>query len=161
MTAWRWRLATVGIVLVAAASRMYAPAWDGGFALHPDERFLIGVAESTPLWGDPCRAAADFPYGTLPLYALRPLLAFAPNADPLLAARLLAALVGTALVATAMGWGRLLAGRSGALLAGGLLAVAPFPIQQGHFYTVDPWAALFASLSMLLTYRRLPTASGR
>ncbi len=142
------------ILLLAAALRFYAPAWDGGFALHPDERFLLGVAQATPLWGDPCRAAPDFPYGTLPLYALRPLIAAAPQADPLIAARLLSALVGLLLVAVAMAWGAMLAGRRGQLLAGAMLAFAPFPIQQAHFYTVDPWAALFASAAMPMLHRR-------
>ncbi len=149
----RYRLPLL-ILLAAAALRFHAPDWDAGFALHPDERFLLGVAQATAFWGDPCRAAPDFPYGTLPLYALRPLIAAAPQADPLLAARLLSALVGLLLVAVAMAWGAILAGRRGQLLAGAMLAFAPFPIQQAHFYTVDPWAALFASAAMPMLHRR-------
>ncbi len=145
----------LGLLLLAAALRFRGVDWDGGFALHPDERYLIGVAEATPFWGDPNRAGTDFPYGTLPLYVLRPLLALSPYADPLLAARLLSALVGLLLVAVAAAWGQALAGEDGALLSAALFTLAPFPIQQAHFYTVDPWATLFATSAMLfLRHRR-------
>ncbi len=145
---------------MAAAARLVTPDWDGGIAAHPDERYLLGVPQQVPLWGDPCTAAPDFPYGHLPLYAARLLVIAAPATDPLFAARLLSGLLGVVLVALAGAAGRRVAGPRGGLLAAGLLALAPFAIQQAHFYTVDPWAAVLASGAVLAAMRRRWDAAG-
>ena len=34
------------LILVAAALRFYGLDWDGGIGAHPDERHVVGVAES-------------------------------------------------------------------------------------------------------------------
>ncbi len=150
----RYRLLWIGLLLLAAALRLPFPAWDGGIAAHPDERFLLGVAESTPLWGDPNVAAPDFPYGSLPVYLARLLINAAPDTDPLYMLRLCSGLMGVLLVALAGALGRALLDEQGAFWAALLLAVAPFPIQQAHFFTVDPLGTALATGAVLAAMRR-------
>jgi len=150
----RHRLLWIALLLLATALRLPHPDWDAGSAAHPDERFLLGIAQETPLWGNPCAAAPDFAYGHLSVYVARLLVLAAPDADPLYAARLLSGLVGVLLVAAAGAWGKTLGGERAGLLAAALLAVAPFPIQEARFYTVDPLGSLCATLAVLLAMRR-------
>jgi 4-amino-4-deoxy-L-arabinose transferase-like glycosyltransferase len=150
----RYWLQWTVLLLLAAALRFPAPDWDGGIAAHPDERFLLDVAQKAPLWGDPCAAAPDFPYGHLPLYVARALVMVAPHADPLYAARLFSGLLGILLVVLAGAFGRALAGDRAGLLAAAVMAFAPFPIQQARFFTVDPLGAVFASGAVLAGMRR-------
>ncbi|MGC9396949.1 MAG: hypothetical protein ACP5J4_19055, partial [Anaerolineae bacterium] len=131
-----------------------------------DERFLLGVAQATPLWGDPCAVSPDFPYGHLPVYVARLFVMAAPGADPLFVMRLFSGLLGVLLVALAGAWGRALAGRRGpagtwgALFAATLMAFAPFAIQQARFYTVDVLGAILASGAVLVATRRRWTLAG-
>lgn len=155
----RWG-AWIVLLLLASLARLPAADWDAGIAAHPDERFLLGVAQATPLWGDPCAASPDFPYGHLPVLLGRLLVLAAPSADPLFAARLLSALVGILLVAITGALGRELAGTRGALVAAAVMALAPFLIQQARFFTVDPWGAAFASAALLVGMRRRWLAAG-
>ncbi|HOT91820.1 MAG TPA: hypothetical protein PLJ78_10030 [Anaerolineae bacterium] len=163
----------IALLLLATALRLPAPDWDApateaGFAIaaHPDERFLIAVAQATPLWGDPCATTPDFPYGHLPVYVARLFVMAAPSVDPLITLRLFSGLLGVLLVALAGAWGRALAGnhgaagRWGALLAAALMAFAPFPIQQARFYTVDILGAIFASGAILAATRRRWSLAG-
>ncbi|MGC9346652.1 MAG: ArnT family glycosyltransferase [Anaerolineae bacterium] len=144
----------VALLLIATGLRLTGPDWDGGIAAHPDERFIVGVAQSAPLYGDICAAASDFPYGHLPLAVAQLIALVAPEADPLYAVRLVSGLLGVLIVALAGACGRLLGGRDTALLSGALAAFSPFLIQQAHFYTVDPWAAAFVCGSVLAGARR-------
>ncbi len=163
----------VALLLLATALRLPAPDWDApapdvrlAIAAHPDERFLLGVAQSTPLWGDPCAASPDFPYGHLLVYVARLFVMVAPNADPLFVMRLFSGLLGVLLVALTGAWGRALAGRRGAagtwgaLLAAALMAFAPFAIQQARFYTVDVLGAILASGAVLAATRHRWTLAG-
>ncbi|MBN1873446.1 MAG: glycosyltransferase family 39 protein [Anaerolineae bacterium] len=153
-----YRSLWIALLLLATALRLPYPDWDAmdtsfAIAAHPDERFLLGVAQATPLWGDPCDAAPGFAYGHLPVYLARLLVVAAPEADPLYAARLFSGLVGVLLVVLAGAFGRTLGGRRAALFAAAIMAVAPFPIQQARFYTVDPLGTAFASVAVLLAMR--------
>ncbi len=166
---WLW----IAVLLLATALRLPAPDWDAAapdvrlaIAAHPDERFLLGVAQTTPLWGDPCAASPDFPYGHLPVYVARLFVMTAPNTDPLFVMRLFFGLLGVLLVALTGAWGRALAGRRNAagtwaaLLAAALMAFAPFSIQQAHFYTVDVLGAVLASGAILAATRYRWTLAG-
>ncbi len=166
---WLW----IGLLLLAAALRFPAPDWDAAtpdvrtaIAAHPDERFLLGVAQATPLWGDPNIASPDFPYGHLPVYIARLFVLVAPGADPLFTLRLFSGLLGVLLVALTGAWGRALAGRRGpvgtwgALLAAALMTFAPFAIQQARFYTVDVLGAVLASGAVLAATRCRWTLAG-
>lgn len=140
--------------------RLVAPGWDAGIAAHPDERFLLGVAQDTPLWGDPCTVAPGFAYGHLPVYIARLLVLVAPGTDPLFAARLFSGLVGVLIVTLTGALGLSVGGRRAGLCAAAIMAVAPFPIQQAHFYTVDPLGTLLAAFAILFTLRRKWWLSG-
>ncbi len=147
---WAW----LALFLLATALRLPGADWDGGIAAHPDERFLVDTAVATPLWGDPTRAAPDFPYGHLPLVVLRLLVLAAPRADPLYAGRLLSGLLGILLVAAAGAFGRRLAGMRGGFLAAVLMVFAPFALQQARFFTVDILGAVGFSMALLMVLRR-------
>ena len=151
---WRIRLAWLGILILAAGLRLYRPDWDGGIAAHPDERFLLDVAQRAPLARSPCAAAPDFPYGTFPITLIQLLAIASPDADSLFAARLLSALVGVLLVVAGGAAGSRVAGPWGGPLAAVLLALVPFPIQQAHFYTVDPFMALLVTVAILAAAQR-------
>jgi len=139
------------ILLAAAALRLGGPAWDGGIGAHPDERYLVGVAEGLDRANrfNPFAVAPDLPYGHLPLY----LLALVGGRDRLLAARLLAALFDTGTVALAAGLGRRMGGRGAGLLTALFLAATPLHVQQAHFATADPFLAFFATGAVLFAAR--------
>ena len=142
------------ILWLGAFLRLSHPDWDQGIAAHPDERFILGVAQDTPICGNPCTVSPDFPYGHFPLTLLSLLVNSAPQADPLYAGRLISGLGGILLVALAGRCGSELSrAPDGGLIAGGLAAFCPLLIQQAHFYTVDPWAAIFGTLAVLSAAR--------
>ncbi len=155
------------MLLLATAWRLPAPDWDApapdahlAIAAHPDERFLLGVAQATPLWGDPCITSPDFPYGHLPIYVARLFILVAPGADPLFTLRLFSGLLGVMLVALSGAWGYRLVGghgpaaRRAALLAAAWMTGSPFAIQQARFYSVDVLGAILAAGAILATTRR-------
>ncbi|MGC9468052.1 MAG: hypothetical protein ACP5HS_05645 [Anaerolineae bacterium] len=144
----------VAIVLAATGSRLIGPDWDGGIAAHPDERYVIGVAQDVRLLENVCAEVPDFPYGHLPVTVARLFVLAAPEADPLYTLRLFSGLVGVSIVALAGACGKELVGWRGGLLAAFLAAFAPFLIQQGHFYTVDPIAAALGCAGVLAARRR-------
>jgi 4-amino-4-deoxy-L-arabinose transferase-like glycosyltransferase len=146
------------ILLVAAALRLSGVAWDGGIGAHPDERYLVGVAEEMArrLELDPFTVDTSFPYGHVPLY----LLLFLGGADRLMAARLLTGLldVGTVALAAALARTLIAAGsrdrrRRGALIAALFLAVMPLHVQQAHFATADVPLAFFSAGALLFAAR--------
>jgi hypothetical protein len=142
------------ILWVGAFLRLSHPDWDQGIAAHPDERFILGVAQDMPIYGNPCTVSPDFPYGHFPLSLLSLLVNSAPQADPLYAGRLISGLGGILLVALAGRCGSELSrAPSGGLIAAGLAAFCPLLIQHSHFYTVDPWAAIFGTLAVLSAAR--------
>ncbi len=147
------------ILLVAAALRLSGVAWDGGIGAHPDERYVVGMAErmAWPRRLDPLGVDPAYPYGHLPLY----LFLLPGGADRLMAARLLTGLldVGTVALTAALartlmaagGWDR---GRSrGALTAALFLAVMPLHVQQAHFATADVPLAFFSVGALLFAAR--------
>jgi 4-amino-4-deoxy-L-arabinose transferase-like glycosyltransferase len=138
------------VLLFAAALRLSGVDWDGGIAAHPDERYVVGVAEGLS-WGqlDPFAVAPEFPYGHLPLY----LLALAGGADRLMTARLVAGLADVGTVALAAALGCRLAGRRAGLLAAAFLAAMPLHVQQAHFGTVDALLALCVTAALLFAIR--------
>jgi uncharacterized membrane protein len=150
----RARLAV--IVASAAALRLSGIGWDGWHHQHPDERFLVMVAEQLALPPgigaalDPARTPANpnnagfdfYVYGALPpdLTALAAsALGLKSYSGLLLVGRLLA--VGLDLVSL---WlvvvlARRLAGERAAVLAGTLYATCGLLIQQSRFGTCDVW----------------------
>ncbi|MBN1956010.1 MAG: glycosyltransferase family 39 protein [Anaerolineae bacterium] len=147
----------IPLLLVAAALRWGGVAWDGGIGAHPDERYVVGIAEEMGRTGqmDPFGLDPHFSYGHLPLY----LLALLGGEDRLFAARLLAGLFDSGTVALAAALGRRLGGPRTGLLSGAFLAVMPLHVQQAHFGVVDPFLAFFSSGSILFAVRS--AGSGR
>ncbi len=151
----------IAILLVAAALRLTGVAWDGGIGAHPDERYLVGVAEGMARLREPNPFAVDasFPYGHVPLYLFLRL----GGTDRLMAARLLTGLldVGTVALTAALARVLLAAGRlgrwSGApLMAALFLAVMPLHVQQAHFATADVPLAFFSAGALLFAARSAP-----
>ncbi|MCB2186833.1 MAG: glycosyltransferase family 39 protein [Deltaproteobacteria bacterium] len=160
-----------GLVLVLALSatlRFHGQDWDQGTLLHPDERFLFMVTSKLTWpagWAeylDSSRSPLNprnqgeryFAYGTLPLVLLKAALAAA--GDPPLwsmapVARAVSAAADVAATGLVVLLGLLLYGRGVGLLAGFFYAGAVLPLQQAHFFVVDPLASLFclAALSGL------------
>ncbi len=129
------------VLLVAAALRFYGLDWDSSIGAHPDERYLVGAAESLrrPDRLNPFEVAPDLAYGHLPLY----LLTLFPGADRLLAARALAALFDVGTVALTFALGRRVYGGQPGQVAAVLVALMPMHVQQAHFYTADTPLAFF------------------
>lgn len=162
---WLNRLALPLLLAAALAFRLYGIDWDGGHLYHPDERAILthtydlalppldnlGVlfdADESPLnprW---------FPYGTLPIYALKALqVALSPVVDLDLVelskvGRVLSALADTATVAVVYKLGLLLFSRRVGLLAAGLTATAVLHIQLGHFFAAETFQTLFIVSSL-------------
>jgi hypothetical protein len=139
------------VLLLAASLRLSGVAWDGGIGAHPDERYVVGVAEGVTGLDrlDLLALAPQLAYGHLPIY----LMALMGGQDRLAAARLLAALFDVGTVALAGGLGRRLGGRRVGLLAAAFLAVMPLHVQQAHFATVDPFLAFCVTATLLFATR--------
>lgn len=157
---WANRLALPLILAAALALRLYGLDWDGGALYHPDERAILshtydlslpplddlGVlldADESPLnprW---------FPYGTLPIYALKMLqVALSPVVDLDIVelskvGRVLSALADTATVFMVYRLALLLFTRRVALLAASLTALAVLHIQLAHFFAAETFQTLF------------------
>ena len=105
----------------------------------------------------------NYPYGQLPLASVRLAAEAVATAtgDATLRAYGGIQLVGRALSAVAdiltllvpCQLGRLLWGRAVGLLGAAFYAVAVLPIQAAHFFTVDSWVTLFASVALLFAVR--------
>lgn len=166
----RFRLGVLAAALLGLALRLSGIDWDGGTHLHPDERFLTMVATSIrfPPAGSFFDTAASpanphnaghsfFVYGTLPVFAFRAAgLAFGrATYDGIVPVQRLLSCAAdfftTFLVA-------LLAFRlaprarapGAALLAAALWALAPYPIQQARFGTVDAIGTCLALAAVVL-----------
>ncbi len=173
----------VPIALIALLLRLNGLKWDGGYHLHPDERFITIVITDRilpdwpPNWhmildpdhsplnprsNDPATGQPrDFAYGSLPLYVTK-------------------AVAGTMQAVTGTAWtdydhvylvGRVLSalldigtlllvyalarryGRAYANLAAALLAVCVLQIQLAHFFATDTWVTFFATAAVLAFVR--------
>ncbi|MBI3914487.1 MAG: glycosyltransferase family 39 protein, partial [Chloroflexi bacterium] len=169
------------ILLVAAFFRFQGLDWDRGYLFHPDERQILFVTSRIDL---PANAldlfSADSPlnpkffsYGSLPIYLLKALGAFAPPNDyPVpwrdnilvsyaLLGRALSGLfdLGTIVFAFLLGR-RLYSARVGLLAAAGI-AVTVLHIQLSHFYAVDTLLTFFVVATMFFAARYAETGARR
>lgn len=154
------KLCLIVILILAAAVRFYGLDWDGGIGAHPDERYIVGVAEGLrwPRSLNPFDISPDYAYGHLPLYLLALILnVFPPTIDPLLLGRALAAMFDLGTVALTFTLGRyiyLIAGEKRiGLLAAAFVAPMVLHVQQAHFYTADGLLAFFVLGSLLFAVR--------
>ncbi|MFQ6102255.1 MAG: ArnT family glycosyltransferase [Anaerolineae bacterium] len=150
-----WRPKFCVVLFLAAALRFYGLNWDGGLGAHPDERYVVGVAESLR-WPDrlnPFDVAPDLAYGHLPLYLLVFTGRLAPGVDPLLVGRALAALFDLGTVALTFALGRRVCGENIGLLAAAFVALTVLHVQQAHFYTADVLLTCFVLGALFFSVR--------
>ncbi|MGD1996988.1 MAG: glycosyltransferase family 39 protein [Anaerolineae bacterium] len=139
------------VLLLGASFRLSGADWDDGIGAHPDERYLVGVAEGLR-WPDrlsPLRLAPGFPYGHVFPY----LVALAGGRNRLPAARLLAGLLDTGTVMLAAALARSTGGRRAALGTATFLAVMPLHVQHAHFGIADIPLAFFTTGALLFGVR--------
>ncbi|MHB8647138.1 MAG: DUF2298 domain-containing protein, partial [Thermomicrobiales bacterium] len=173
----------VPIALIALFLRLDGLKWDGGYHLHPDERFITIVITDRilpdwpPDWhaildpdhsplnprsNDPATGQpGDFAYGSLPLFVTKGV------------AGAMQAVTGTAwtdydhiylvgrVLSALLDIGTLLLvyalarryGRAYANLAAALFALCVLPIQLAHFFATDTWVTFFATVAVLAFVR--------
>jgi 4-amino-4-deoxy-L-arabinose transferase-like glycosyltransferase len=149
------RIALLAILFLAAVLRLSGINWDDGIGAHPDERYIVGVAENL-LWSgelDPFEFAPDYAYGHIPLYLLAIVRGLAPAADALILGRVLAALFDLGTVTLTFALGRRLRDERVGLLAAGFVGLTTLHVQQAHFYTVDTALAFFTIGLLLFSVR--------
>lgn len=146
------------ILLLALSLRFFGLNWDQGFHLHPDERMLIMVTERIRLFS---QLNPDFfNYGSLPIYLLSVVSSTASvfghnlvNYNDLLPiGRTLTVIADLITLLLIFKITVLLtkSNRTG-YLASFLYAIAFFPIQNSHFFIVDPFLTLWITLLFYLS----------
>ncbi len=163
----RYRIILILILFLAFLLRSYGINWDQGFHLHPDERELIFVAERIRFFSN--LNPHFFNYGSLPVYLLAGLTA----AVKLLGSSTLSVYMimlyvgrflslsfdlGTVLLVYFIGqsvFGKEKIGIATALL----YSLAFFPIQNSHFFTVDPMLTFLFTLFVYWQIRQ--SSSGK
>ncbi len=147
------------ILAVAAVLRFYGLRWGlpndaHGYSYHPDE-FLtvlytyVNVVQAGSL--DP----KFYNYPSLYLYAIAAAMFMALGVIPAfdvgalyLSARIVTVLMGVGSVLAVYWAAGKLTGRTGALVAAGILCIAPLHVQHSHFATVDVPSTLFVALAL-------------
>jgi YYY domain-containing protein len=162
----RFRLALGLLFFAALAVRLFGLNWDQGHAFHPDERRIVEAVlelSFSPLRLDP----GFYAYGSLPFLATRAVVALLAKASPwflswegvLLTGRALSATWGAAGCVLLALLGKRLFGERTGLLAGALLALAVFHVQNSHFATNDVPLATLAVATFLLLARAVERKS--
>lgn len=176
------RRAVLGVIaLSAAALRLSGIGWDGWNHQHPDERFLVMVADRLSLPHglgealDPYRTPANpnnvgfdfYVYGALPpqaTAAVADVFGLKSYAGLLLVGRLLAVLLDVLSLCLLAALARRMAGERASLVAAALYGFCALPIQQSRFGTCDVWGVAFvlaiavAAIGAELRPRRLLAA---
>lgn len=164
---WIYTLGAIfGLILIAAFFRISGIGWDDNAHLHPDERFLTMVAteiswpkniaeyfhtQTSPL--NPHNKGFSFyVYGTYPVHLVK-LASETLHADSYDILPIVGRYMSTAadLITLILIYciASYLAGNTIAgLLAAFCYATAALPIQVSHFFTVDPYATLFATATI-------------
>ncbi len=166
------RLLLIAILAIAASLRLVGLDWDEGHLLHPDERFLAWVAadlepvETIGGYFDTVNSTLNpnnvghgfYVYGNQPVITAHVL------GDVLEKGQLYAiymvgrymSVVADLLTILILYWvaQRLFDRRIG-LLTAALYAGCAFPIQQAHFFTVDPYTNLFGAAAFAFAVRSL------
>ena len=157
MFTWtRRRLVWIVILFTAAVLRFPGADWDAGYALHPDERYLVDLSRKITYYSNPCAIEPQFPYGHIPLYLISPSTSAGYEGDPLFSARLFSGLLGVLLVAVTGAIGRVLDKHSDRLGWGAAIIItfAPLLIQNARFYTVDSLGTVAVTISLLAALRQ-------
>lgn len=166
------------IVLAAFFLRIFGLNWDQGNHLHPDERFLTMVVSSIKLPSNipdyfnfktstlnPYNNNFDFyVYGTFPLLITRTIaeiLKLTSYDQIFLVGRIVSAIFDSLTVLLIFLISLKIFNKINiAILGAFLYSICIFPIQQSHFFTVDPFTVFFFTLTILLTISNRPLLSG-
>lgn len=162
-----WNLLLILILVVAVYFRVTGFNWDGGFHLHPDERFLTMVLldldfpknfydylnpVNSPL--SPYNRGHEFyVYGTLPLnfvFYLSHLLKMIDYSNIHFVGRGLVLILDLGVVFLLYLISQKIFNKRTAVLTSFFYAICVFPIQISHFYTVDSFLNFFLVLSFYL-----------
>jgi 4-amino-4-deoxy-L-arabinose transferase-like glycosyltransferase len=151
------------ILLSAAFLRFCGIDWDDGIGAHPDERYVVSVAEGLhwPERPSPFAVSSDYAYGHFPVYLLAVARGLDTAADPLFLGRVLAALFDVGTVALTFSLGRHVWGDQVGLVSAGLVALLVLHVQQAHFYTADAPLAFFVIGTILFAARVATRGAGR
>jgi len=159
-------LALIGVVIIGATLRLIGIQWDDNAHLHPDERFLTMVATGiswpqntldyfnthiSPL--NPHNKGFSFyVYGTYPVHFVK-LVADVLHKDnydqlPIIGRYMstIADLITLILVYLLASY--ISKNKTAGVFAALCYATAVLPIQISHFFTVDPYATLFGTLTV-------------
>lgn len=167
----------VAAVAAAAILRLSGLGWDGWHHQHPDERFLVMVADRLELTGspavalDPARTPANpnnrgfdfYTYGALPPLANRVVAGFLGVADYaglLVVGRVLAVMLDLVALLLAAALARRLGGPAAGVTTAALWAACPLLLQQARFGTTDTWG-LAALLGVAWLVVAVPLTTGR
>jgi len=157
------KLAFLFILTLAIALRIYGQNWDSGFHLHPDERMLIMVTTRIHFFTN--LNPDFFNYGSLPIYLLAAIgqcieiILRVPlfNYNGLLfLGRTLSTIFDIFTLLIVFKIAHFLFHKKAAFFAFFVYAVAFFPIQNAHFFVVDPLVTFFlvATVYSLLLHVR-------
>ncbi len=162
------------ILLAAASFRLYGIDWDRGYLFHPDEREILLVASRIHLPSNLFQFfSADSPlnpkffaYGSFPIYLIRVLGAFVPQAtsyfvpfrDTFLVnqaffGRVLTTLFDLGTIVFLFLLARRLYDKTVGLIAGALVAITVLHIQLAHYYAVDTLVTLFCIATIYFAAR--------
>jgi hypothetical protein len=172
-------LATLCLILLAGGwLRLSGANWDDGTHLHPDERYISGVAnvihwphsiaayfdpQTSPLSPYNTEEGQHYSYGTLPLLATKltaDLFGEGDYGHLYLVGRRLSALVDMVTIGLVFLIGRsLFAGRLrrradvAGLTAAALYATTVAAVQASHYFTTDSWVVMFGTATFMFALR--------
>lgn len=171
MYKWKSTLLFIFILLLALGLRLYGLNFDQSHHLHPDERFLTMVSTEIKIPPslynyfsqkesvlNPYNYKFNFyVYGTFPLLITRffaELFKMTDYDHIFLVGRYLSAIfdVCTLIIVYFLSLRMFSFNKLIALLAAFFYAIAVFPIQQAHFFTVDSFTVFFSTLTVFLFY---------
>ncbi len=153
------------IILLGFYLRFINIDWDKGYIFHPDERAIIMNTTSLSYPRDLAEFFTPesnlntnfFAYGNLPIYLLKISGDTVSNLDPIysqysgiyLVGRLINVLFSTLTIILVFIYARSLFNKKIALVSSFFFAIAVFPIQNAHFFTVDTMLTFLTTLSLI------------
>ncbi|MCR4329429.1 MAG: glycosyltransferase family 39 protein [Candidatus Roizmanbacteria bacterium] len=156
------------ILALAIALRIYGQNWDSGFHLHPDERMLIMVTTRIHFFTN--LNPEFFNYGSLPIYILAALAQFFESVFKipifnytglLFLGRTLSTIFDIFTLFVVFKIARRLFNTTAAFFALFVYAVAFFPIQNAHFFVVDPFVTFLLATTVYSLLRHMQTPTKR
>lgn len=166
----------ISIISLGFLLRVFNLNWDSGYMFHPDERAIImtTINLSYPSNLDVFFTIESplnpkfFAYGNLPIYLLKIFSDISGNFNNIflqyggmhIVGRAINAIVGTFTIFIVFLIAKRLFNNTTGLIAGFIYAIAVFPIQNSHFYTVDTLLTFFLMISILIIdiYYKKPSA---